>query len=319
MARTPLTEREKQLLEEGKRNTALRAAGQATPAPAPSVADPNQPGDLSGPVEKIGTATRVGDRLYGSATGVTPETVDKAKSYLSTQSALNSAITNPKSSLSDWSEAVTTATKANDEAKGAVAQLNPAREMKEFRPGVSMNESTRQTVLGSMFQQNDMKIASRPDYAKANEAINRMVDTKRDRENKGGTAFQEGVAKWNDTLQTQENDRMIAQKTQKELSAANREYSDARVNRSSLVKAQREGKVLDPELFQKANERLAQADRGRGYGVDSEQQSYLFEDMIRGREGIPLRNPSLRRRRLNPNTVGFDSFTTTRTPGGMGS
>jgi hypothetical protein len=177
---------------------------------------------------------------------------------------LDSAITNPKSSLSDWSEAVTKATKANDEAMGAVAQLNPAREMKEFRPGVSMNESTRQTVLGSMFQQNDMKIASRPDYAKANAAINRMVDTKRDRENPDGVAFKAGRDKWNESLVARENEKNMNALVQQDMQFASRENASARRNYYALERAQRGGQVIAPDAMKAAQYRLSETEKGLG-------------------------------------------------------
>lgn len=267
MARTPLTEREKQLLEEGKRNTALRAQGQPVPEPAPSVSDPNREAPLTGPVEKIGTATRVGDRLYGSATGVTPDTVDKAKSYLSTQSALDSAITNPKSSLSD----LTKATKANDEAMGAVAQLNPAREMIEIAPGVKADYDTAKRTTENIRYQDasDRGLVpttnpTRPDYAKANAAINRMVDTKRDRENPDGVAFKAGRDKWNETLVARENEKNLNDLVQQDMQLASRENASARRNYYALERAQRDGKIIDPDAMKAAQDRLGRSDMGQG-------------------------------------------------------
>lgn len=127
-----------------------------------------------------------------------------------------------------------------------------------------MNESTRQTVLGSMFQQNDMKIASRPDYAKAQSYIDKQWADKRDRENPDGVAFKAGRDKWNESLVARENEKNLNDLVQQDMQLASRENASARRNYNALERAQRDGKIIDPDAMKAAQDRLSRSDMGRG-------------------------------------------------------
>jgi hypothetical protein len=278
MARTPLTEREKQLLEEGRRNTALREQGQPVPAPAPSVSDTDRGVSLDGPVERIGTATRVGDTLYGSATGVTPDTVEKARNYLNTQSQLNAAIENPKSSLSD----LTKATRANDEAMVANAQLNSQRKMLEMAPGVSMDEDTagnyasfaRDTAASKAKARADMdSVLKKAQEFRASIAKDNLP---------GGKSFKEGREKWQATLKAREDEQNIRDMARMDQRAAGRARADAMAARRTA----RDSK--NPAAIMEVNRSLYEAEKMLGPSNNTEVQNRRFEANAR--------------RRLNPYT-----------------
>jgi hypothetical protein len=184
-------------------------------------------------VEKVGTATRVGDTLYGSRTGITPDNLSKAQNYLNTQSTLDRTIRDPKATLPQMMEA----TAANDAAmESAVnagvtdASISALRgqEMREVAPGVKMGVDTAQRYLSNLEERNKMEAQSRPNYALAQESLKRIA---RERDEKAKTDFDAGVKKWNETLQAREDEKVIQEMAKMEQRAAGRAYSDANAAR----------------------------------------------------------------------------------------
>jgi hypothetical protein len=180
-------------------------------------------------VEKVGTATRVGDTLYGSRTGITPDNLSKAQNYLNTQSTLDRTISDPKAKLPQMMGA----TAANDAAMETAINAGVTdasmsalrgREMREVAPGVKMGVDTAQRYLSNLEERNKMEAQSRPNYALAQESLKRIA---RERDEKAKTDFDAGVKKWNETLQAREDDKNIREMAKMEQRAAGRAYADA--------------------------------------------------------------------------------------------
>lgn len=243
-----------------------------------------------------GQARIVGDTLVGSAAGI---------------------------SASEWDKRDKSVTSGNN-------PLMPEKNMVEVAPGVKMGEDTARRYAANRRYQDasDRGLVpttnpTGPDYAKANAAIQRMVDTKRDRENRGGVAFDAGRTKWNEALKAREDEKNLNDMAKQDMALAAREAGQARKNSQALERAQRRGDTVDPRLMTLAEQRLREAELGLGPTNNVDDQRKRFRSMLQpnfggqsrrgmGLQGVPIDSSSLQsRRRVNPHSglsVGSSYF-----------
>lgn len=202
-----------------------------------------------------GQARIVGDTLVGSAAGI---------------------------SASEWDKRDKSVASGNN-------PLMPTQKMVEV-DGVMMGEDTAQRYANNMRDQAERDKAALPDYAKANAAIQRMVDTKRDRETKGGVAFEAGRSKWNETLKAREDEKNLNAMVNQDMQLASREAANSRRNYRALEAAQRRGDTVDPRLMSLAEERLRAAEMGLGPTNNVDERRKLFR-------GVRSQNPGGQPRR----------------------
>jgi hypothetical protein len=113
-------------------------------------------------------------------------------------------------------------------AAGSVGAKNfpgpPSEKLIEMAPGVKMGEETAARYAANMRDRAKRAADSQPNYAKAKVALERIA---RERDEKAKTDFDAGVKKWNETLQSREDDKNIREMATMEQRAARRAYADA--------------------------------------------------------------------------------------------
>lgn len=259
-------------------------------------------------VEKVGTATRVGDTLYGSSTGVTPDNFTKAQNYLNTQSTLDKTIRDPKATLPDMVKA----TAANDSAMESalnsglknefLGKLEKPPGMVEVAPGVRMSQDSadKYYATNSKIQSdtatalnNQQKALDTFATAQANNrsALAEKAQASIDRYNK----FRDVVGAPEVTFgQEREDEKNIQQLASMEQKAASRALRDARAARRDARNAR------DPiAASEAANAAVYAAEKRLGPSNDAEVRSARFLSNARD---------SFYKNRLNPYS------TTTATP-----